>query len=226
VGNGYVYASSLLSDGDAQEALLASLEGPALARPLQLRFCTGRRKRFWHRNCLALGLAAGFLEPLESTSIHLVQRGIAVFLKLFPDRDFKAPDIERYNKICAFEYERIRDFLLIHYTMTERDDSELWRHCRSVAPPDSLKEKLDLFRSYGRIMREDTELFPEQSWLHVMLGQNVIPGSHDPMAAMLEPATAQQHLEDIRAVTRRCAQAMPMHQEFITQYCAASGAGA
>jgi tryptophan halogenase len=147
-------------------------------------------------------------------------------VKLFPDRSFKTPDIERYNKICTFEYERIRDFLLIHYSMTERDDSELWRQCRATPQPDSLREKLDLFRSHGRILREDTELFPEQSWLHVMLGQNIIPGGHDPLADALDPASLQQYLEDIRAVTRRCAEAMPLHQDFVTQNCAATGADA
>jgi tryptophan halogenase len=226
VGNGYVYSSSLISDAQAEEALLSSLEGPALARPLQLRFRTGRRKLFWNKNCLAIGLAAGFLEPLESTSIHLIQRGIAVFLKLFPDRSFSPADIHRYNKICTFEYERVRDFLLIHDCMTERDDSELWRHCRSITPPDSLAEKLDLFRSRGRIMREDTELFPEQSWLHVFLGQNVVPASYDPMADTLDPDVSQRNLDDIRAVTRRCAEIMPLHQDFIRQNCAATGTAA
>jgi tryptophan halogenase len=224
VGNGYVYAASLISQEAAEQALLSSIEGAPLAPPLHLRFRTGRRRLFWNRNCLAIGLAAGFLEPLESTSIHLVQRGIGLFLKLFPDRHFRAADIDRYNRMCTFEYERVRDFLLLHYTFTERDDSELWRHCRSVTPPDSLREKLDLFRSYGRIMREDTELFPEQSWLHVMLGQNVMPSGYDPLADGLDFATTQRHLDDIRAVMRRCTEVMPLHHDFISQNCAAPGA--
>jgi tryptophan halogenase len=226
LGNGLVYCSDFLSDAQAHETLLSSLEGRPLAAPLPLRFTTGRRKLFWNKNCVAMGLAAGFLEPLESTSIHLIQRGIALLVKLFPDREFHAADIERYNRMCAFEYERIRDFLLLHYTLTERDDSELWRHCRTISHPDSLTEKLELFRSYGRIQREDTELFPVQSWLHVFLGQGVMPHGYDPFADTLDPQGAELALEDIRGVTRRCAEAMPRHEDFIAQHCAMASAAA
>src|SRR5579863_2592721 len=127
VGNGYVYCSEFISDAKAQDDLLSGLEGRALANTLQLRFVTGRRKLSWSKNCVAIGLSAGFLEPLESTSIHLIHRGIAMLLKYFPDRNFKSADIDRYNKTFAFEYERIRDFLLLHYRTTERDDCEFWR---------------------------------------------------------------------------------------------------
>lgn len=177
---------------------------------------------FWNKNCLAIGLSAGFLEPLESTSIHLIQRGIAALLKLFPDRNFHSADIDLYNKTFAFEYERVRDFLIIHYRMTERDDSELWRHCRNIVPPDSLQARIDLFRSYGRIEREDNELFPIQSWLYVLVGQNVMPSGYDPLADMLDPQAIQTNLDDIRKVVRKCAEAMPQHQEFINQHCSAT----
>ncbi len=226
VGNGYVFCSDFISDAQAQEELMSSLEGKALANPLNLRFATGRRKSFWNKNCVAIGLSAGFLEPLESTSIHLIQRGIAVLLKLFPDRDFRSADIDRYNKIFASEYQRVRDFLFIHYRMTERDDSELWRHCRNIAPPDSLQERIDLFSSYGRIEREDNELFPVQSWLYVLIGQNVMPSGYDPLADMLDPKTIQSNLDDIRSVVRKCAEAMPLHQEFVDQHCSASSPAA
>jgi tryptophan 7-halogenase len=226
VGNGYVFCSDFISDAQATDELMSSLEGNALADPLQLRFSTGRRKSFWIKNCVAIGLSAGFLEPLESTSIHLIQRGIAVLLKMFPDRNFGSPDIDRYNKIFAFEYERVRDFLIIHYRMTERDDSELWRHCRNIALPESLRERIDLFSSYGRIEREDNELFPVQSWLHVLIGQNVMPGSYDPLADMLDPRAIQTNLDDIRSVVRKCAEAMPLHQEFVDQHCSASSSAA
>jgi tryptophan halogenase len=221
VGNGYVYCSNFISDLQAQDDLLANLEGNALADPLQLRFTTGRRKLFWNRNCVAIGLSAGFLEPLESTSIHLIQRGIAVLLQLFPDRHFRSPDIERYNMTFAFEFERVRDFLLLHYCMTQRDDGELWRYCRNVALPDSLKERLDFFRSYGRIVREDNELFPVQSWFYILIGQNVLPSGYDPIADTLDPQQLQSNLQDIRAVIKRSAEAMPLHQDFINQNCSA-----
>jgi tryptophan halogenase len=222
VGNGYVYSSDFISDAQVQEELLSSLEGKALASPLQLRFTAGRRRLFWNRNCVAIGLSAGFLEPLESTSIHLIQRGIALLLKLFPDRQFRSPDVDRYNRMLAFEYERIRDFLLIHFSMQERDDSEFWRYCRNVKLPDSLLEKRDLFRSYGRILREDSELFPAQSWLYVFLGQNVMPAAYEPLADTLDAQQVFSNLDDIRAVVRKCADAMPMHQDFIDQHCSAS----
>jgi tryptophan 7-halogenase len=222
VGNGYVYCSDFISDSQAQTDLLASLEGHALAEPLQLRFVAGRRRQFWNRNCVALGLAAGFLEPLESTSIHLIQRGVGMLVKYFPDRSFDRADIDRYNRICAFDYERIRDFLLLHYTLTERDDSELWRHCRGIPHPDSLREKLELFASHGRILREDSELFPVQSWLHVFLGQGVVPRGYDPLAETLDLATTLERLRDIHAVTRRCAETMPPHEQFVRQHCQAA----
>jgi tryptophan halogenase len=221
IGNGYVYSSQFISDASAQDELLASIEGKALAAPLKLPFATGRRKRFWNKNCVAIGLSAGFLEPLESTSIHFIQRGIALLLANFPDRHFNAADTERYNKTVAAEYERVRDFLVLHYGTSERDDSEIWPYCRSIDKPDSLKERIDLFRSFGRLLREDNELFPMQSWLYVFVGQNIMPGSDDPLAGILDPRQIVDNLDNIRAVIRQCAEVMPKHEDFIKQNCAA-----
>ena len=201
--------------------MLSSIEGKALADPLKLRFATGRRKRFWSKNCVAIGLSAGFLEPLESTSIHFIQRGITMLLTLFPDRNFRSAEIDRYNKILGTEYERVRDFLVLHYSMTERDDSEMWRYCRSVSKPDSLQERIELFRSHGRILREDFELFPTQSWLYVMVGQNIMPESDDPLVDLLDPQRVNDNLGNIREVVRKCAEAMPAHEDFIKQNCSA-----
>jgi tryptophan 7-halogenase len=220
VGNGHVYCSGFVSDDEARETLLANLEGKPLADPMPLRFTTGRRRKAWNKNCVALGLASGFLEPLESTSIHLIQRGIAMLLKFFPDRTFEQADIGRYNKIFEFEFGRVRDFLLMHYTRTERQ-GPFWEHCRAIPPTDSLQEKIDLFRSHGRILREDTELFPVQSWLFVMIGQNIIPRGYDPMADTLDPQKIKANLDDIRAVVRKSADAMPGHQDFIDKNCSA-----
>ena len=221
IGNGYVYSSNFLSDAHAQEELLASIEGKALAEPLKLQFATGRRKRFWNKNCVAIGLSSGFLEPLESTSIHFIQRGIALLLSYFPDRNFTPADIDRYNKIVAAEYERVRDFLVLHYSTSERDDSEFWRYCRNVTKPDSLKERIELFQSFGRLLREDNELFPMQSWLYVFVGQNIMPASDDPLASVLDPRQVIDNLANIRSVIRQCAQVMPTHEDFIKQNCAA-----
>jgi tryptophan 7-halogenase len=222
IGNGYVYGSQFISDAHAQDELLGSIEGKALAPPLKLQFVTGRRKRFWNKNCVAIGLSAGFLEPLESTAIHFIQRGIALLLSYFPDRNFNPADIDRYNKTVAAEYERVRDFLVLHYSTTERNDGEIWRYCRSVEKPDSLKERIELFRSFGRLLREDNELFPMQSWLYVFVGQNIMPGSDDPLAGILDPRQIVDNLDNIRSVIRQCAEVMPKHEEFIRQNCAAA----
>jgi tryptophan halogenase len=184
------------------------------------RFVTGRRKKAWNKNVVSLGLSAGFLEPLESTSIHLIQRGIAMLLKFFPDRNFEQADIDRYNKISDFEFGRVRDFLLLHYTQTERK-GPFWDYCRNIPFPDSLQEKVDLFRSHGRILREDTELFPVMSWMFVMIGQGIIPRGYDPLADSLNPDKIAANLDDIRAVVKKAADAMPTHQGFIDANCPA-----
>jgi tryptophan halogenase len=219
VGNGYVYCSDFIDDQKAADFLLANLEGKPLANPNPLRFTAGRRKKFWNKNCVSLGLASGFLEPLESTSIHLIQRGIAVLLQMFPDRNFEPADVERYNRQFVFEYERVRDFLLLHYTTNERNDTPFWRHCRAIAHPDSLKEKIALFKGYGRIMREESELFPIQSWLYIFTGQNIAPRGYDPMADTLDPQKIKSALENIHSVVAKCAEAMPAHQDFINATC-------
>ena len=220
VGNGHVYCSGFISESEASETLLAELEGKPLADPIRLSFAAGRRRKAWNKNCVALGLASGFLEPLEATSIHLIQRGIAMLLKFFPDRSFQTADIERYNKILEFEFGRVRDFLLMHYTHTKRRGA-FWEHCRRIPLTDSLQEKIDLFRSHGRILREDTELFPIQSWLSVMIGQNIVPRSYDPMTDSLDPQKIRAKLDDMRSMIKRCADAMPAHQDFIDKNCSA-----
>jgi tryptophan halogenase len=224
VGNGYVYGSQFISDTHAQDELMSSIEGKPQAEPLKLQFATGRRRRFWNKNCVAIGLSAGFLEPLESTSIHFIQRGIALLLSYFPDRDFNTADMDRYNKTLTGEYERVRDFLVLHYGTTERDDSEIWRYCRSVEKPDSLKERIELFRSHGRLIREENELFPMQSWLYVMVGQNIMPENDDPLVNILDPRQVMDNLNNIRSVIRQCAEAMPKQEDFIRQNCSASAA--
>ncbi len=220
-GNGHVYCSHFLDEDRAIETLMGGLEGKARAEPLRLRFTAGRRRKTWNKNCVALGLAGGFLEPLESTSIHMVQRGLSLLLQMFPDRRFELANTERYNRQLAFEYERIRDFLVLHYATNERDDTEFWRHCQQIQHPDSLKEKLEVYRSYGRIQREDNELFPVQSWAYVYTGQNILPRGYDPMADSVDPARMAAKLNDIRSVVQTCAETMPTHQAFIDQHCSA-----
>ena len=154
-------------------------------------------------------------------AFSFIQRGIALLLSNFPDRNFNTADIDRYNKTVAAEYERVRDFLVLHYSTSERDDSEIWRYCRSIDKPDSLKERIELFRSFGRLLREDNELFPMQSWLYVFVGQNIMPRSDDPLANILDPRQIGDTLDNIRGVIRQCAEVMPKHEDFIKQNCAA-----
>ena len=194
--------------------LLGRLGGSALGEPVALRFRPGRRRAAWNRNVVALGLAAGFLEPLEATSIHLIQRGIAMLLKFFPDRDFAAADIDRYNCTIESEFCRARDFLLLHYSQTERA-GPFWRHCRDIPLTGSLRGKIELFRSHGRILREDTELFPVNSWLSVMVGQNILPRRYDPLVDALDAHKVESRLGELRSAVRDCVAAMPLHWEFI-----------
>jgi tryptophan halogenase len=214
VGNGHVYASAFQNGSEAEDVLLANIEGEPLTSPVRISFTPGRRRKSWVKNCIALGLASGFLEPLEATSIHLIQRGIAMLLKFFPDRSFERADIERYNRVMEAEFGRIRDFLLMHYTHTEREGA-FWEHCRQIPLTDTLQEKIDLFRSHGRILRDEAELFPVQSWLYVMIGQNIIPRRHDPLTDTLDATKVKEKLDEIRATVRKCAKDMPAHCAFI-----------
>jgi tryptophan 7-halogenase len=221
VGNGYVYCSQFIDDTSAHDTLMSSLEGRALRDPLPLRFTTGRRRLVWNKNCVAIGLSAGFLEPLESTGIHLIYRGIALLANYFPDRHFRQADIDRFNRQAAFEFERVRDYLVVHYNRTEREGGEFWQHCRNMELPESLKERLELFSSYGRIVRDENELFPVQSWQYLFTGHEVAPSGYDPLAEGLTPEEAAQTLDEIRDLVARCATTMPPHQDFIAQHCAA-----
>ena len=222
MGNGLVYCSRYLGDDAAAALLLANLEGKALDEPRLLRFVAGRRRQFWNRNCVALGLAAGFMEPIESTSIHLVQSSLARLLALFPDRDFDPLAVHEFNRITHAEYERIRDFLILHYHATQRDDAPLWRETAAMAIPDTLQYKIDQFRSGGRTVAEPLELFQNPNWLAVLVGQEIRPVRHDPLADMREQIDATRFLADLRRLMEEAAQTMPSHSEYIRRHCAAA----
>ena len=220
-GNGYVYSSAHISDDDACATLMGNLDGRALGDPRLLRFTTGMRKKVWNGNCVALGLASGFLEPLESTSIFLIQSGIARLINLMPDLEFNPVVIERYNSQSRFEFERIRDFLILHYHATVRCDSPFWDYCRTMNVPAALSETIALFRDSGRFFRNAEEMFAVTSWVQVMLGQGIVPGKYHPLVDKIPENELIELVDGVKKVVSSCVQAMPSHAQFIDRFCKA-----
>jgi tryptophan halogenase len=221
IGNGYVYCNNYISDDEATATLLGNLDGEPLAEPRQVRFTTGHRKKYWDKNCVAIGLSSGFMEPLESTSIWMIQTGIARLLSNFPDRDFATSDIDRYNRVLIEETEYIRDFLVLHYKATDRDDSPFWDYCRNMPIPERLDEKLRVYKNNGRTFREHDELFNDTSWFAVLTGQCGAPRTYDPVANLLSLDETKTRLNHIREATANSADYMSNHRKFIEENCAA-----
>ena len=220
-GNGHVYCSDFISDDEAAATLLANLDGKALAAPRLIKFTTGMRKQAWNKNVIALGLAGGFLEPLESTSIHMVQSGIQRLIDFFPHREFNAVNVAEYNRQSRFEYERIRDFIILHYKANKRTDSPFWQQCAAMPVPESLEYKMALFRARGRVVRTDNELFAETAWFQVMEGQHIVPQAYHPLADAQSEQDTIEYLEGVRAVIGKCVAVMPDHAAYIARHCAA-----
>ena len=219
-GNGYVYSSQHLSDEDAVARLRATLDGPARAEPNFIKFRAGRRKQIWVKNCVAIGLASGFLEPLESTSIHMIQAGITKLLALFPDKGFDPIEIAEYNRLTILQTELIRDFIILHFKANERPEP-YWQRAREMAIPESLQRKIDLFAARGRLFQSDYDLFAEPSWIAVMLGQNIRPRNYDPLVDTLDETLVRGQMQRLAALVRQTADALPSHEAFIARYCAA-----
>jgi tryptophan halogenase len=219
-GNGYVYSSRYVSDDEAAATLLRHLDGKALAEPRFLKFVTGRRKLTWNRNCVAVGLSGGFVEPLESTSIYLIQAAITHLLELFPDQGFDPVDVAEYNRVMDLEFERVRDFIVLHYHATERDDTPLWNHVRTMAVPDSLAYKIELFRERGVVVNYQQGLFHEPSWLAVYLGQRIMPRRYDPRVDLAPLEEVRRDAAAMRALIHQAAATLPTHEQFIARYCA------
>jgi len=222
-GNGHVYCSDYMSDDEATDILLNNLEGKALADPRIFSFTVGRRKKFWHKNCVAIGLASGFLEPLESTAIHLIQNSVVRLAQMFPTTNFDQANEDEYNRQVAFEYQSIRDFIILHYKATGRADSPFWQQARDMEIPQSLKHRMALFEATGRIFRENNELFSEAAWLQVMYGQGLKPKNYHPMADALNEEEFRGFMVDIKTIIDSNVLKLPSHRDFIAGHCSALG---
>jgi tryptophan halogenase len=221
-GNGHVFSARFMDDAEAEKILLANIDGKPLADPFKVDFKAGKRRQLWHKNCVAVGLAGGFLEPLESTSLHLVQSGIIRLVRLLPDGGFNPANVAEFNRQSDFEYERIRDFIILHYKATTRADTPFWDYCRTMELPETLQRKIDLWMANGRIFREDEELFSEESWIQVFLGQGMIPRGYDPLVQIKSDVQIAQFLGNIQSVIGKCVDVMPSHADYVAKTCPAS----
>jgi tryptophan halogenase len=215
IGNGLVYSQKHLSDDDAKALLLSNLPGKPLAEPRQIRFRTGRRLKQWHKNVVAIGLSSGFLEPLESTSIHLIQTAAVRLVKHFPLSGITDTVIDEYNRQSQIEFERIRDFIILHYKLTARDDSAFWRQCRDMEVPESLQHKINLFNENGLFFRQDDELFSEIAWQQVMLGQGAKPSQYHPLADALSAQQLADLMTSLKQLINHTSEQLPTHNEFL-----------
>jgi tryptophan halogenase len=222
VGNGLVYCSEYLSDDAARARLIAGIEGEMLIEPRLIRYKTGRRRKVWDKNCIAFGLSSGFVEPLESTSIHLIMIGATRLAQMFPFGGFNDALIDRYNELARKELEGIRDFIILHYKLTERDDSPFWRRCREMEIPESLARRIALFRDNALAWQDSDDLFRVDSWVQVMLGQRLEPRAYHRMGELMQPEQLRQALDDLRSNIAKAVAGMPPHQAFLENYCGAA----
>ncbi|WP_129641127.1 tryptophan halogenase family protein [Peristeroidobacter agariperforans] len=222
VGNGMVYCSRYISDEQAKQSLLANIEGKVRTEPRVIKFKPGQRRQTWVKNCVAVGLASGFIEPLESTSIHLIGRSIIRLLQMFPGTGINPSDIAEFNRQTVAELEHIRDFIVLHYHVTNRQDTPFWNACRTMEIPASLQHRIDLFRETGRVFRLQNELFAENSWIQVMLGQGIVPKQYHQVADLMGDAELSRFLDQIKSQVDNTVLQLPKHQAYVEQYCKAT----
>lgn len=220
MGNGIVYCSEYIDQEKALETLLNSVDGDTLTEPNFIRFKTGARKRQWEKNCVAVGLSSGFMEPLESTSIHLIQRNVLRLLHMFPSHDIWQSDIDEFNRQSAEDMDQIKDFLILHYVANNREGEPFWDHVRNMNIPDTLRHRIDLFHQTGRVFRHNDELFSENSWVQVMMGQGIVPQSYHPIATKMRDDEVNYFLKSLRDNVANAVKNMPEHSQFVAQYCA------
>jgi tryptophan halogenase len=222
-GNGHIFCSDFMGEDEATSVLLAGVDARNLGTPRLIKFATGHRQRFWEKNCVAIGLSSGFLEPLESTSLCLIRQGISRFIALFPDASMPPVMSDEYNRWMQRDFEQVRDLLVFHYYANRREE-EFWRHCRNMTIPDTLRRRMALFAEGGRFLRNEGELFPAASWVAVMLGQGVMPRAVDPVLAAVPPSEIEPKLEALRRAMNQFADAQPSHEEVLRNYCTSAAA--
>ena len=222
LGNGHVYCSEYISDDEAYAKLSSGLDGAPIAEPRFLRFKTGIRKKPWNKNVVSMGLASGFLEPLESTSIHLIQTAIARLMTNFPDKHFSEKDIDYYNERTLAEFKQVRDFLILHYCATQRDDSPFWNYVRTMKLPDTLQQRIDIYLENGRLYRHDNELFGEHSWFAVFEGQNLRPERYHPVINHLSDQMLDQRMAEIRRAMQKCLEQFEDHEQYLKKQAQAN----
>ena len=221
VGNGLVFSSGHWSEDEAVNQLLGNIRGKRLTEPRVIRFRAGQRRGHWHKNCVAVGLSSGFIEPLESTSIHLIQRSLIRLMQMFPYDGIRQPDVDEFNSQMNFEIDNVRDFIILHYHVTDRMDTAFWRQCRDMSIPDSLTHRIELFKQAGRVFKVPTELFGETSWIQVMLGQGLEPEQYHPIVNMMSDDELTKFLNGIQGSVDKLVGQLPEHQRFIDYYCKA-----
>jgi tryptophan 7-halogenase len=218
-GNGLVFCSKYMTDEDAKKTLLANVQGELLNEPRVIKYKTGTRRKHWNKNCVAIGLSSGFIEPLESTGIHLFQKAIIRLMLMFPSHGIKQADIDEFNNQTKTEIDNIKDFIILHYNLTDRTDTPFWRYCRSMEIPDTLQHRLSLFRESGQVFKKAEELFGETSWVQVMLGQGLMPKQYHPIVDLMGDDELVNFLNKIKAGVRKKVDNWPNHNEFIQHYC-------
>lgn len=219
-GNGHVFCDSFVDQDKATETLMSNLDAERIGEPIQLKFTTGCRTKFWHKNVVAIGLSSGFLEPLESTSIHLIQSNVSRLLELLPAQSITSEIQNEYNKVVREEFVNVRDFLILHYHLTRREDSEFWRYCANMDVPDSLREKMALFKASAMLRSEPQNLFLESNWVQVFLGQGLVPESYHIMANRLGTDQLKEFLSNTKKIIQKTTNKLPLHESFINRHCA------
>lgn len=225
VGNGWVYCSEYQNDDSALQELLEHVDGEVLTEPRLIKYRTGRRKKVWNKNCVALGLSSGFLEPLESTSIYLMMIGVSRLIQMFPSQGIKQSQVDHYNQVAQLEMERIRDFIILHYKVTKREDTPFWVRCKNQAVPDSLRERIELFKETAHVYQADGDLFQLASWLQVMLGQGLYPDAYHPLGQLMSEGQLKEALGALQANISGVVERMPLHADFVSRYCPAPQVG-